>query len=239
LIGISYDFRTFGIPGAFSDGIRPGNALRLQLGVKLTHYSGLQVTAMSLSLELKQCKIEQRNAIVKHWLKVLIFLSAALLINQPVWALEFGEPPPKVELKEKLGGRLDAKPWSSDELQGKLSIIFYVSPDEKDTNNPASEAVDKEKFPADRFRSYGIVNMAASMLPNFIINSALKEKQERYPRTIYVRDYNKVLVHAWKIADHSSNVMVFDEKGNLIFRKDGKLTAEEIQKLIKTIRDNL
>jgi YtfJ family uncharacterized protein len=194
---------------------------------------------MSLWLEQKQCKIEQRNAIVKRWPKVLILLSAALLINEPVWALEFGEPPPKVELKDKLGGRLDAKPWSSDELQGKLSVIFYVSPDEKDTNNPASEALDKEKFPADRFRSYGIINMAASMLPHFIINSALKEKQERYPKTIYVRDYKKVLVNAWEIADHSSNVMVFDKKGTLIFRKDGKLTAEEIQKLIKTIRDNL
>ncbi len=176
---------------------------------------------------------------VKHWLKVFILVSAALLINQWVWALDFGDPPPKVELKEKLGGRLDATPWSSDELQGKVSVIFYVSPDEKDTNNPASEALDKEKFPADRFKSYGIVNMAASMLPNFAINMALKEKQERYPKTIYVRDYKKVLVHAWDIADHSSNVMVFDKRGTLIFRKDGKLTVEEIQKLVKTVRDNL
>ncbi len=176
---------------------------------------------------------------MKHSLKILIFLSAALLINQSAWALEFGEPPPKVELKEKLGGRLDAKPWSSDELQGKVSVVFYVSPDERDTNNPASDALDKEKFPADRFISYGIINMAASMLPNFVINSALKAKQERYPRTIYVRDYDKVLVHAWEIADHSSNVLVFDQKGTLIFRKDGKLTAEEIQKLVKTVRDNL
>jgi predicted transcriptional regulator len=67
----------------------------------------------------------------------------------------------------------------------------------------------------------------------------LKEKQERYPKTIYVRDYKKVLVDAWKIADHSSNVMVFDKKGALIFRKDGKLTAEEIEKLVKSVRDNL
>jgi hypothetical protein len=176
---------------------------------------------------------------VKHFLKVLILLSVALLFNQLVWALECGEPPPKVELKEKLGGRLDATPWSSDELQGKVSVIFYVSPDERDTNNPASEALDKEKFPSDRFKSYGIINMAASMLPNFVINSFLKEKQERYPKTIYVRDYKKVLVHAWEIADHSSNVMVFDKKGTLIFRKDGKLTDEEIQKLVKTVRDNL
>jgi hypothetical protein len=40
LIGISYDSRTFGIPRAFSDGIRAGNAVRLQSRVKLTHYSG-------------------------------------------------------------------------------------------------------------------------------------------------------------------------------------------------------
>jgi len=194
---------------------------------------------MSFSLELKQRKIEQWNAIVKHWLIVLILVMAALLINQVVWALECGEPPPSVELKEKVGARLDGTPWSSDELQGKVSVIFYVSPDEKDTNNPASDALDKEKFPTDRFQSYGIVNMAASMLPNFAINLALKQKQERYPTTIYVRDYKKVLVQAWNIADHSSNVMVFNKKGTLIFRKDGKLTGEEIQKLVKSVQDNL
>ena len=35
-----YDLWRFGISRAFSDGIRPGNAVRLQLGVKLTRYSG-------------------------------------------------------------------------------------------------------------------------------------------------------------------------------------------------------
>jgi hypothetical protein len=42
LIGISYDLWTFGIPRAFSDGIRAGNAVRLQLEVKLMHYSDLE-----------------------------------------------------------------------------------------------------------------------------------------------------------------------------------------------------
>ena len=73
----------------------------------------------------------------------------------------------------------------------------------------------------------------------FSSNSALEEKQKRYPKTIYVRDYKKTLVQAWKIADDSSNVLAFDKKGKMIFRKDGKLNAEEIQKLIKAIRDNL
>ena len=171
--------------------------------------------------------------------KMMLVVGVVFLIHQVVLALEIGEVPPKVELKEKAGGRLDGRPWSSEELSGKVSVLFYVDPDEKDTNNPVSEALDKEKFPQDKFQSYAIINMAATWLPNVAINSALKDKQAQYPRTIYVRDMKKALVQAWKIADDSSNVLAFDKKGKMIFRKDGKLTNEEIQKLIKAIRDNL
>jgi YtfJ family uncharacterized protein len=176
---------------------------------------------------------------MKYLLKWLIFVLAVFLLNQAAQAIEIGEIPPKVELKEKLGGRLDGKPWSTEELQGKVHVLFYVDPDEKDTNNDASEALDREKFSSDKFQSVGIINMAATWLPNFAISSALKDKQKRYPKTIYVRDNKKVVVSAWKIADDSSNVLAFDKKGKLIFRKDGKLTAEEIQTLIKVIRDHL
>jgi len=176
---------------------------------------------------------------MKRLAKGLIFVSAAFLIPHAAQAIEMGEIPPKVELKEKLGGRLDGKPWSSEELRGKVHVLFYVDPDEKDTNNDASEALDKEKLPGDKFQSVGIINMSASWLPNFAISSSLKDKQKRYPRTIYVRDYKKTLVNDWKIADDSSNVLAFDRQGKLMFRKDGKLTTEEIQTLIKVIRDHL
>jgi uncharacterized protein len=173
-------------------------------------------------------------------ISIVVLAGMAIFLTQTLaMALEMGEVPPKVELKEKMGGRLDGKPWSSEELQGKIAILFYVSPDEKDTNNAASEALDKEKFPQEKVQSYAIINMAATWLPNFAIKSALKEKQERYPRTIYVQDMKKGLVQAWKVADHSSNVLIFDKKGKLIFRKDGKLNNEEIQKMIKAIKDNL
>jgi len=176
---------------------------------------------------------------MKHFVTGFIFFSAVFLIHQAVQAIEIGEIPPRVELKEKLGGRLDGTPWSSTELEGKVYVLFYVDPDEKDTNNEASDALDREKFPDDKFQSVGIVNMAATWLPNFLISSGIKDKQKRYPRTIYVRDYKKVLVTAWKIADDSSDVLAFDKNGRLIFRKDGKLTVEEIRRLIQVIRDHL
>jgi YtfJ family uncharacterized protein len=176
---------------------------------------------------------------MKHLVKAIMVVLAVFLITHLALAIEMGHIPPKVELKEKLGGRLDGTAWSSEELKGKVHVLFYVDPDEKDTNNDASEALDKEKFPSEKFQSVAIINMAATWLPNFAISSSLKEKQERYPRTIYVRDYKKVIVNAWKIADDSSDVLAFDKTGKLIFRKDGKLNPEDIQRLIRVIKDNL
>jgi hypothetical protein len=70
------------------------------------------------------------------------------IIAQNTWAgLEIGKVPDRITLKDKSGGRLDGTPWSSQELKGtKVSVIFYVDPDEKDLNNDAGEAVKKEAF---------------------------------------------------------------------------------------------
>jgi hypothetical protein len=176
---------------------------------------------------------------MKPFMIGLLFVLAVFFLNLPAQAIEMEKVPPKIELKDKLGGRLDGTPWSSAELQGKVSVIFYVDPDEKDTNNAASDALENEKYPEDKFQAFGIINMAATWMPNFAISAALKDKQKRYPKTIYVRDYKKVLVKEWNIADDSSDVLVFDKKGELIFRKDGKLSAAEIKTLIKVIGEHL
>ncbi|MGC8490132.1 MAG: YtfJ family protein [Syntrophobacteraceae bacterium] len=168
-----------------------------------------------------------------------ICILVIFLIASNCSALEIGQVPPPVVLKGKLGGRLDGRQWSSRELTGKVFVLFYVDPDEKDLNNPASEALKKRHFPATGFQSYGIINMASSWMPNFAINAALRAKQKRYPTTIYVRDYQRVLVKTWKIADNNSDVLAFDKSGKLIFEKDGKLSAGEIQKLLKAVSDNL
>ncbi len=176
---------------------------------------------------------------MKHLQKLCSVMFVLFLAPQMVQAIELGQVPPKVELLENLGGRLDGTAWRSDELKGKVHVLFYVDPDEKDTNNDASEALDREKFPAEKFQSVATINMAATWMPNFAISMSVEDKQKRYPRTIYVRDYKKVLVDAWKISDDSSNILAFDKQGKLIFRKDGKLSPDDIQKLIKAIKDHL
>lgn len=174
---------------------------------------------------------------MSHFMKLLVLVC---LLSQSAWAgLEIGQIPERVELKNEFGGHLDGSRWSSDELRGKVHIIFYVDPDEKDLNNEASEALLKENFPLEKYQSYAIINMAATWLPNFAISSSLKEKQKQYPNTIYLRDYKKVLVAEWGISDNNSDVLVLDKQGKLIFWKDGQLNSEDIRELIKLIRDHL
>ncbi len=174
---------------------------------------------------------------MKHLVLMLLALS---LISSPAWAgLKLGEVPKEVDLKGDLGGRLDGTPWSSRELTGKVHVVFYVDPDEKDLNNETSEALRLENFPRDRYQSYAIINMDATWLPNFAISSALEEKQEKYPNAIYVRDYDKILVKEWDLADDNSDVLAFDKNGRLIFMKAGKLTQQDIRKLIGLIKENL
>jgi uncharacterized protein len=174
---------------------------------------------------------------MNHFLKCLVPV-LLLFVVSPVWAgLEVGQPPKPVSLEDKLGGHLDGRPWSSEEFKGKVSVVFYVDPDESDLNDDASEALKAARFPREHYQSFAIINMAATWLPNRAISSRLKKKQEEFPDTIYVRDYKKVLVQEWGIADDNNNVLAFDRDGVLIFRKDGKLEEAEILQLVQAISD--
>ena len=158
----------------------------------------------------------------------------------PAWAeLEVGQTPKAVELTGDLGGRLDGSPWSSKELTGKVHVVFYADPDEKDLNNETSDALRAENFPREKYQSFAIINMDATWLPNFAISSALEEKQKKYPNAIYVKDYDKILVKEWGLADDNNDVLAFDQNGKLIFMKAGKLTPEDIQKLVGLIREKM
>ncbi len=166
-------------------------------------------------------------------------LYTLLLVPILAAALEVGAPPLHVSLEGDTGGALDGSAWSSDMLQGKVHILFYVDPDEKETNNDLSEALKAKTFERERFGSVAIVNMAATWLPNFAIAASLESKQKRYPNTLYVKDMHKHLVSEWGLADDSSDVLLFDREGNLRYLHEGKLDEKQIETLISLIEELL
>src|SRR5690606_40647469 len=95
---------------------------------------------------------------------------------------------------------------------------------------------DLHSFPTRRSSD---LNMAATGLPNFLINRSLKSKQKEFPDTVYVKDLRKVLVQAWDVDDDNNDVLVFAPDGALVFYRAGKLSDEDVQELIATIREYL
>ena len=154
--------------------------------------------------------------------------------------LSLGEIPPKIELQDDLGGRLDGTPWSSEELvSGKIIILFYVDPDESELNNHFTVAIKAEKFPIEKTDSVAVINMAATWLPSFKINKKLKSKQEKYKTTVYVKDLKKRLVEKWGLSDDNNNVMLFGKDREVLYSVDGENTETQVQELIKVIKGNL
>ena len=154
--------------------------------------------------------------------------------------LHIGEIPPKVVLKDDLGGRLDGTQWSSEELvSGKVIVLFYVDPDESELNNHVSDALKAENYPKEKYGSIGMANMAATWLPNFAINIKLKSKQEQYKSTVYVKDLEKTLVKKWGLSDDNSDVVVFGKDGRVLYSVDGKFTDAQVKEIVKVVWDNL
>ncbi len=154
-------------------------------------------------------------------------------------AIELGTVPKDVCIEGNNGGKIDGTRWESSMLTGKIHTVFYVDPDKRDLNNPLADALKAKKFDRDKVNSVAIINLAATWLPNVFIESKLEEKQKKFPHTIYVKDKKKVLVKEWGLADDNSDILIFDQKGKLIYKKFGKVSDEEIQDVIALIENHL
>lgn len=163
----------------------------------------------------------------------------SLLLSLSLSALEVGQTLPNVVLDGDKGGRVTGEAWSSTELTGKVHLIFYVDPDEKDLNNDLSDAVKAAELDRSRYASVAIINMAATWKPNFAINAALKSKQEKFPHTVYVKDMDKYGVQAWNVADDNSDIIVLDKEGAVLFYHEGKVEGDQINRVIEIIKEHM
>jgi len=162
-----------------------------------------------------------------------------LLLSLTLSAVEIGQTLPNITLDEDRGGRVAGGAWSSTELTGKVHLLFYVDPDESDTNNALSDAVKASEPDRSKFASVAIINMAATWKPNFAIQSVLEGKQEKFSHTVYAKDMDKHVVKAWNVADDNSDIVLLDKSGKVIFYHEGEVDAEGIKKVIALIQENM
>ncbi|MEA2078207.1 MAG: YtfJ family protein [Candidatus Marinimicrobia bacterium] len=153
--------------------------------------------------------------------------------------LVIGEKPVKLELDGKNGGRMDRSGWCSSELETTAWVLFYVDPDESDMNVAAEDTLDILDIPKTQLKSAAVINYRGTKLPGFAVTIILKNKQKKYPDTLYLTDKKHVFVETWGLTDNSYCTLVFDKTGVLVYRFDGPMDEEEIAKYIEVIQANL
>ena len=165
----------------------------------------------------------------------------ALLATLNLSALSLGKVQKEVTISGDNGGMVaDGSEWNSKSIKDKVYVMFYVDPDEKDVNEHFSQALKKKNYrEKGDFGTIAIINLAATWKPNFVIEKILKGKQKEFPTTIYVKDKNSVLVKEWEVADDSSDILIFDKTGKLLFYKAGKMEDADMQKAFKLIEANI
>jgi predicted transcriptional regulator len=169
-------------------------------------------------------------------LRLFLFLTF-IFSTSSFAAPNVGDVLPTVVFSGEKGGLVTGATWSTDTIKGKVWAMFYVDPDKKDINGELEDKIKEQKFPVEKFGSIAVINMAATWLPNGIIASSLKSKQEKFPLTVYVKDLDKVLVKEWKLADDTYDVMIFDAEGKLRFYKSGALVAGDIDSFIGKVKE--
>jgi len=172
-------------------------------------------------------------------MKYLIFVIGLMLGSQAYAILTQGQKPPRIILSGENGSLVTGEAWNSDSIKGKVYTLFYVDPDEKSMNEHVEDALKAANFPKDKFGSIAVINLDATWIPNVLIENTLEEKQKKFPKTIYVKDKKKVLVKKWSIKDNSYATIVFDQLGRVIFQHDGKMSDDDVKKLISTIRSQI
>ncbi|MFC1816677.1 YtfJ family protein, partial [Thermodesulfobacteriota bacterium] len=134
----------------------------------------------------------------------------------------------------------DGKVYTMNSWAGKVLVVNYVDPDEKDLNEHFTDALKKAKdkglLSDAKYKGIGIADCAATWKPNFAIRAIAGRKAKKY-KTVILFDYDATLRNAWGLAKDTANVIVLDK--NRICRAiiRGRVPDDMVDKIVKRVID--
>jgi len=169
----------------------------------------------------------------------LLFFMALFWIGSTAFAdgLKVGDRAPDFKLKDSTGKEYTLE---SPEFKGKVLYVCYADPDEKDTNNHVEDALKKEResgaLDKARYKGFGIVNMKATGMPNFLIKAAIKSKKKK-TGAIILLDYDQSILKSWGLKNDSSDIVILDKERICRFIHYGKLPEAKLPEMISIIKE--
>jgi predicted transcriptional regulator len=94
--------------------------------------------------------------------------------------------------------------------------------------------------PVDLLDSVIIINSDDSAFGTaWLISSEIKSNKESYPSSIFINDGNSTVAETWGLPLKSVTSLIIAANGEILFRKDGETTAEDVATVMAILKDNL
>ena len=128
----------------------------------------------------------------------------------------------------------------SSQYKGKVVVVFYADPGSKDLNNELQNALKaaREAGTLDKknYEGLGVVNVKDSIVPNFVLRSIIKSKQEE-TKAIILIDPDYSVLNLWGLTRKTSNIIMLDKQRVCRYLYKGKVPEADIAKVIALIQE--
>jgi YtfJ family uncharacterized protein len=162
--------------------------------------------------------------------------------------IEIGSTLPSVEINNKgqvaiVGEKLVYQPWlSHKELGQQLAYVQHLAGrvGVKELNKNLSDAIVAQQVPSDLLQSTIIINSDDSAFGTaWLISSEIKSNKKTYPSSTFINDGKGTAADAWGLPRKSVTSLIVAASGEVLFRKDGATTDEDIATVIAILKNNL
>jgi hypothetical protein len=156
-----------------------------------------------------------------------------------IHAVNIGETLPEITLEKDHGGNSSNHSWHSKTLEGKVHVLLYMDPDERKEVMTFLDKLIKQNYSHEDYSTVAIVNLAATWMPNAILETMLGKKQKELQNTEFIFDKSKYLIEKWQLKDDASNILVLDKSMKVLYQNKDTLSHNEIEKILKIIKNHI
>lgn len=135
------------------------------------------------------------------------------------------------------------QPWHSQQLSsGKVHVVQYMAGTmgASKLNQPLTDAIDAAKLGTDHLLITTVINLTE--VPRIGWGFALSEirsNKQKYPMASLVVDAEGLGLNTWSLRPSSSAIAVVDSQQQVLFFKDGALTAEEVDQVLGLLKQQI
>jgi predicted transcriptional regulator len=195
-------------------------------------YSARQDAIVNSINQLKEKEIVMKKTFLAVLMILLWTVSSVIAAD-----IKVGDNAAGFNLKDPKGVEYSL---DSPQYKGKVVIVFYADPGSKDLNNDLQNALKaaREAGTLDKknYEGLGVVNVKDSIVPNFVLRSIIKSKQEETKATILI-DPDYAVLNLWGLTKKTSNIIMLDKQRVCRYLYKGKVPAADIAKIIALVQE--